>query len=154
MKHENGFTLLEVLIAIAIFGIAFAVVLMILTAVSTASLTSGRQEGFEQVKNNLAVEFSNSVRWAKDVQVGGTTLTVDGLPYTLNSGRITKDGQPITPANITVTDFSVGQYSTVPGYSSVKIIIGLADTNLATITDSEKIVVSQRILSFEEGSTP
>ncbi|WP_085368837.1 prepilin-type N-terminal cleavage/methylation domain-containing protein [Leifsonia sp. NCR5] len=91
--RESGFTLIEVLIAMMVFGI-----ISVLVAYSlTLSMTLTRSSRANEVAANLAAQQVDIARSAKDVfsVVSGTvTQTIDGTQYTITkiAGWVTSTG--------------------------------------------------------------
>lgn len=91
--RESGFTLIEVLIAMMVFGI-----ISVLVAYSlTLSMTLTRSSRANEVAANLAAQQVDVARSAKDVfsVVSGTvTQTIDGTQYTITkvAGWVTSTG--------------------------------------------------------------
>lgn len=91
--RESGFTLIEVLIAMMVFGI-----ISVLVAYSlTLSMTLTRSSRANEVAANLAAQQVDTARSAKDVfsvVSGTTTQTIDGTKYTVTkvAGWVTSTG--------------------------------------------------------------
>ena len=141
---RQGFTLIELLVGIGMSAIIFVVVGSLLVSILTTNSKGRRQEAFEQVKNDVLGELSNAVRWADEVSLSGGQLVVDEVVYEETTGRIVKNGQPLTPAGVRVENFEVRQLSAATDLASVRITADLEDANLAAARDRLTIVVSQR----------
>lgn len=141
---KTGFTLIELLVAMGLASIVFLLTSSLLMTVITANSKSQKTEIFEKVKNDLGMELSGVVRWGKDIKVLGNGIMVDGIKYHNVSGRIYKNGEPITPENIEVSEFEVKDFSTDKNYASVVISAELANKTDSVSHDELRIVVSQR----------
>lgn len=91
--RESGFTLIEVLIAMMVFGITSVLVAYSLTL----SMTLTRSSRANEVAANLAAQQIDTARSAKDVfsvKSGTTTQTIDGTDYTITKtvGWVTSTG--------------------------------------------------------------
>ena len=142
---RKGFTLVELMIAMTLSALIFVTVSSLLVTILTANTKSRRQEAFEQVKNDLGSEFSSTLRWAQEVVIGeDDSLTVDGKVYRADGGRLTKDGQAITPEGVRVESFSVNSLSRSADLTSVKVEVELTDASFNLAQDRLVVVVSQR----------
>jgi prepilin-type N-terminal cleavage/methylation domain-containing protein len=141
---RKGFTLIELLVAIGISSVVFMIVGSVLALFVAQNTKSVRQEAFEQVKNNLAVELSNSIRWGNEISYGLGSLVVDGITYDLTGGTINKNGSSLISSNVVVTRFEIADKSTNPELKSFEIDIEFTDRNYAVYRDQMHLVVSQR----------
>ncbi|MGO4592872.1 prepilin-type N-terminal cleavage/methylation domain-containing protein [Leifsonia sp. 2TAF2] len=91
--RDRGFTLIEVLVAMMVFGVLSVLVAYLLTTAMTLTRTSRSSE----VAANLAAQAIDKARSATDVFTvvsGATTTTVDGTTYTVTraAGWLTNTG--------------------------------------------------------------
>lgn len=120
---KRAFSLIELIIGMAIFGVVLTVVLSLLLSVSKSNLSDERRNTMEQAKNNIGVELTNAIRWSAAITLtpidaaGNNEITVDGKRYRLEAKRILKGEEPITPAEVEVTKFKIvdmGRKGTAP----------------------------------------
>ncbi len=152
--YRTGFTLIELLIALGISSIIFVVVSTVLASIMTANMKSRRMESFEQVKNSLAAEITGSVKWSETVNFTENSLAANERVYSLESGRIWKNGEPITPESVKINSFTISNYSTLIGLVGLEVNIEMEDANNALLKDSLKVVISQRKTTVEQGGEP
>ena len=145
---KKAFTLIELVIALGMSAIVFVVVSSLVVMILSTNTKARRQEVFEQTKNDLVVELINNVRWGKQVDVtdnGETdTLTVDSVVYRLEDGRVTKNGEPISPQSVEITSFDIGDYSAQDGLAGLEIKLGMRDRSFSLLTDTLEVAVAQR----------
>jgi len=67
MRMKKGLTLIELLVTLGVSGLVFVVVGSIIGILFTTSTRDKRLEVFEQVKNDVAAELSNTLRWGQVV---------------------------------------------------------------------------------------
>lgn len=125
MKNQKGFTLIEILLALTLSSFVFVIVSTLIMTLFTANTKSRRSESLQQVKNDLFVELSNSIRWAKVINIdqASNSLVLDAATYTLNNGAIYKNGAVLTPGNVEVTSFEMREAVTVAEYPGVELTI-------------------------------
>lgn len=150
MKNRKGLTLIEMMIAISLSSLIFLLVSSLMMMVINSNTRSKNREDFEQVKNDLQAEFTNRIRWGEVVQAAGNILTIDGVIYTLDTGKLMKDGEVISPKNVTITSFEVKNLSTDPQLASLELKIGLESATSTVQKDSMRLVVSQRQTSLKK----
>jgi hypothetical protein len=143
-RIRTGVTLIEMMIAISLSSFVFIIVSSLMMTLINNNTKSKRNEGFEQVKNDLQGEFTNRIRWGEVVEAGTDILTTDGINYTLGDGKILKDGVAITPENIKITSFEIKNLSTTPEFVSIDIKVALQSHDSAIVNDNLHLVVSQR----------
>jgi prepilin-type N-terminal cleavage/methylation domain-containing protein len=143
-KHQEGLTLIELLIGITISSLIFLVSTSLVAALFSTNTKQKYQESLEQVKNDLTSEFSTNVRWGKSIKVASNELTVDDIKYTLRDSRIYKGSNPLTPADVDIERFEIKNYSTTATEVSIEIDISMQHKTYNSAQDVLKIVVSQR----------
>lgn len=141
---KKGFTLIELLIALTMSGMIFIAVSSLLVTLLNSNTKSRRQEVFEQAKNDIFVELTNSVRWGEVVNYDGVELAVDEIVYKLDGSSILKNGEAFTSSGVEITRFEVTDRSGVDGLTSFFIEIGMRDRNFNINQDTLTLVVSQR----------
>ena len=139
-----GFTLVELLIAMGMAAFIFVTVSSFLVTLLSSNTKSRRQEAFEQVKNDLAAEFSNSIRWAGTITTTINDMTVDDTHYELVGGRIVRNSEAITPENVEVIEFTVADLSATASLASLRIEVLMRDANYGLTQDRLTLTVSQR----------
>jgi len=144
IKKNPGFTLIELLVAMGVASLVFLLTSSVLITVISANSKSQKVEAFEQVKNNLGRELSGAVRWGENVSITGNDIEADDVRYHFESGRVYKNGEPITPAEVEVVDFRVSNNSADPKYSSLVITAELVHRHDVLAHDVIRVVVSQR----------
>lgn len=146
------FLSIEILVAIAVASFIFLISSLIF--ISLYFNQQNKQEAkFDLAKNDILNEVSNTVRWAKSITVLASHNSFisempngDKFTFSLISGRILKNDNPITPASITIKSFEVQNLSRNPKYASLVILTELASKDNETLADSMRLVVSQRYL--------
>lgn len=145
---KTGFTLVELLIALALSGLIFVMASSLMVTLLATQTKSRKLETFDQTKNDLYVDLYHTLKWSKSItfQDHGQIdeLTADTTLYRLQDGRLLKNDVPLTSQNIIVSAFDIASYSTTPDYSSLAITISLQDNNFNLSQDTLKVVVSQR----------
>lgn len=164
-NHTAGFTLIEILVSFALSAVVFVVVSTILATLFLSNTKGKKQEKFEQVKNDLFVELTNSIRWGKNVIIdeSGKTITVINDTatdtYSYNGTSLLKNGKTLGSKDVDVYSFTVTEFFTVPvdpsilppdpqaGHSpnpGVKMQIGLRDKSDGVTTDALDLFVAHR----------
>ena len=108
--YSKAFTLIEILVGLALSAAIFVVTTSLVVNIFSSSLKSRQAELMEQVKNDLSAEFGNSVRWADSVSFVGGLLQIDALSYKLDGGRLYKGSSAITPEEVEITKFEITKY--------------------------------------------
>ncbi len=144
MKKDSwGMTLIEILVGLAISVAILLVASSLIVNLLSLDRRNEEEQLMEQIKNDLHFELSTNIKWAKDVQLGINSITLDGTTYTLDQGRIYKNDTPITPESVTVDSFEFYDRSVSPDFVSLEITVSLKH-KYTTISDSLRFVVSQR----------
>ena len=148
-KGTEGFTLIEILVAITMAAIIFIAVLALMQAIMGSSRKTKMKQTIEQTKNDLLIDISNNTKWAEAgtlevpsnpdegwIKVGGE------LEYRLDTGegRIQRNGEYLTSKNIVIEDFIVNQHND----SSLEIEINMKHKINPDLKDSMVIIVSPR----------
>lgn len=157
MKFKNyltsGITLIELLVGIALSGMVFLGASSLVLVLFTSNARTGQLEELAQSRNDLDIEFSNSVKWATliDISVpnqlylefsGGPTAVT--YVYDSSNRSLLKNAVPMLSENVAVTQFEFKNLSVAPGLMSLKIDIGLEHTRFSSVKDLVSLVVSQR----------
>ena len=151
MRMKKGLTLIELLVTLGVSGLVFVVVGSIIGILFTTSTRDKRLEVFEQVKNDVAAELSNTLRWGQVVdcsQMG--RMSIDGGVYEVRDGRLVKGDEVLTPESVRVTNFSVVNRSRTATLASCEVVVELVLVNYDLAQDTVKIVVSQRRTESQE----
>jgi prepilin-type N-terminal cleavage/methylation domain-containing protein len=160
-KYCGGFTLIELLIGIALSSLIFLGSSSLVFSVFASNAKVRQLDLIEQAKSDLTIELNNNLRWAQAISISADfhTLTIasaDGKTaiYSLQNGAVIKNGQPLTPKNISVTDFTIQDYSlqSTSAEKSLLISITLQNAQFNAVADTLKIVVSQRFGSIPNTS--
>lgn len=109
-KTNRAFSLIEILIGLAVSAAIFVVVTTLVVNIFSSSAKGRQNEMLEQVKNDLSAEFGNSVRWADSISYVSGVLQIDSINYRLKDGRLFKDAQALTPEAIEITNFAVTEF--------------------------------------------
>lgn len=148
---KKGFTLMELLLALGMSALIFVVVSSLMVTILSSNTKSKRNEVFEQIKNDLVVEFINRVRWAQVVSAednaSSDVITADADRYMLNNGILLRNNEPITPENIEVTRFDVVNKSNIENKAGLEITVSFRDRNFVLLEDVLNIQVAQRVRS-------
>lgn len=149
-RSSQGFTLVELMVAISISGIIFLAVSALIGTLFSSSARVTQLDALSQIKDDIAKDMSNSVRWAPDVSVspGNDELTLtsaqgeDTLYHVVDS-QLFKNDTPLSPIDYEVTDFSVHDYG-AGRLASLDIELSLRSKKFTARTDTIKLVISQR----------
>lgn len=146
---KKGFTLIEIVLALGLSTVVFLMMSAILVTVLNSNTKNTREEAFEQAKNNITVGISNEIRWAEDIEYEPgnlATLTLDKgkIKYAVSDGKLTKNGDAITPENVKVTKFTIENRSTTMDTFSLVLQIEMENKQISTEKDRLRIVASQR----------
>lgn len=152
---KRGMTLVELIVSIAIAGIIMTGISSLIMTLFVSNNRNKQLEAIEQNKYRLQTQISESVKWAKTINIspGMLTLTsVDnhGVPvttiYKLENKFIYKDGQPLTGSDVEITNFDITDNSANPaaGITGLTIDVKLRHKLLTSLTGRLKIVTSQR----------
>ncbi len=155
---RRGFTLIELLVAMTLAGFIFVISSTVLFTIFRSDTRSRKLEKVEQVKNDLFVELSNEIRWAKGVSIdsGASTLKITDAEdketvYAFSGSSLTKNGQKITPNSVAITKFDLEEYLTVPAnvtghspYPGVKVEVEFLDQVTGLTADTLKLFVAMR----------
>lgn len=117
--NKKGFTFIEILIGLSISAAIFIIATSLVVNIFSSTTKSKQMQVLEQAKNDLQAEFGNSVRWADSISYIGNTLQIDTTTYTLQDGVVMRNGSPITPSEVEVTDFDVVRHETAASGSSL-----------------------------------
>lgn len=153
---KKAFTLLEILIALALSSMIFLLVSSLLVTMLTTNTKNSRKEVFEQTKNDISVSLSNDIRWAEKVSFtpnDPATININdnSVVYEVKNNALVKNSEPITPDNIKIVSFTVENRSNDANLGSYNINIEMEHAQLSTTKDRLKIVVSQRKIKQEVG---
>jgi prepilin-type N-terminal cleavage/methylation domain-containing protein len=149
MKNRKGLTLLELMVSMSLASMVFILAGSFMAFVVNKNTKNQRTELFEQAKNDLARELTNSIKWAEHIEVTGSGVVADGANFHLASGKIKKNGEDISPDGITVNSFEVKDYSLSPTLSSLQIRVEMQNSTYPLSKDSLRLVISQRKTEVE-----
>lgn len=145
-----GFTLIEILVAISISGIIFLAASALLVSLVSSNARVSQLDAMSQVKDDIAKDLSNSIRWASDIVVStendGITITDtqgDSTTYRTDTNRLLKNDTPIHSDEFEVTQLSVHDYS-AGGQASLEIQLAIRSKKFTARNDTIRLVVSQR----------
>jgi prepilin-type N-terminal cleavage/methylation domain-containing protein len=141
---KKGFTLIELVIAISLSSVIFILAGSMMAFMINSNSKNLRQESFEQVKNDLVMEFSNALKWGTEINFATGEITADGKEYKLADGKIYKNGESLTGAGVVIDSFDITNYSGSPGIVSLLIEVKMHNANFPLSTDTMEMVVSQR----------
>jgi prepilin-type N-terminal cleavage/methylation domain-containing protein len=148
-RRKKGFTVIELLIAMVITAMILIGAGSILTFLLKSNNRVTQTNSLDQSENDLQSELYSAVRWAKAVSNTSNSLTTTALDdtvnvYALSSGKITKNGTPVTASDIVVSSFLVENLSQSPTYASVQMQIQLRHIQPGNVPKTITIVASQR----------
>jgi len=140
-KVNSGFTLIELLLALVTTLIILIATTSLIVSVLKSGAKNTAREVLQQTKNDLSTDFSNNVRWAKQINIKNDedSVEIDGINYKFDGTKITKRGEDFTSSNVVVTSFLVEQYAT-----SLGIRVELESKQDPNIKDSLYLVISPR----------
>ncbi len=149
---KKGFTLMEMLLAVGLASVVFGLAGSLTAFIMERNTRDLKQEELEQAKNDLTVELSNAVRWAKDVEVLSDGVMVDGVSYILDDGKVRKAGEAVTSDDVVINRFEVKNYSATSRRVSLEISVEVSSARSSIYNDSMRIVVSQRQTEVVNGT--
>jgi len=128
---------------------------LILTLFGTSGKVK-KSQTLDQTKNDIQVELSNNIRWAKIIDFDSNSITADANVYKFESdGKVYKNGAALTPGDVLVKNVTIKDYSrAVTGgeaLSSLNISLDLEDVRSSNTSDHLSLVVSQRRTKIETG---
>jgi len=152
--NYQGFTLIELIIGVLITTFIFlGASALILTLFGTSGRVQ-KSQSLDQAKNDIQVELTNNIKWAKILMIGPDSITADGVIYKFESdGRLYKNGIPMTSGEIFLKNVLVSDLSRtrVSGEEliSLKVSLDLESKRSSNISDHLNLVVSQRRTRIE-----
>lgn len=148
MKNkQKGFTLIEILLGVTVSSLIFLTAGSVFALLFRSDAKTEKLSLMAQVKNDLQIEFSNSIRWATQIDfINGASpeITVDATRYNLQDGRIYKNSEPITPRELSIKKLTINNNSNSSELKSLEITAEVENKNFPSSQDVIKIVVSQR----------
>lgn len=155
IQKQSGFTLVELLLGVTISVMIFLTASSFILLLFNTDLKSRRSQALEQAKYAIGQEISTAIKWAQKIDVAPNQITIDdSTVYKLQDGQIFKNGDPITPDTIEISNLEIKDYSVVSSLKSLEISMQLSFKNYATIQDTYKITASQRLLVIEGEDIP
>ena len=155
-SNIKGFTLIELIIGVLITTFIFlGASALILTLFGTSGRVQ-KSQSLDQAKNDIQVELTNNIKWAKILLIEPDSITADGVIYKFESdGRLYKNGIPMTSGeiflkNVYITDLSRTRVSGEE-LISLKVTLDLESKRSSNISDHLNLVVSQRRTKIEIG---
>lgn len=141
--------MIELMVSIGLASIVFILAGSFMAFVVEKNTKNQRTELFEQAKNDITRELSNSIKWAETVTMtdggdGLDTLSVDKSVFELNSGKLERDHESITPDGVVITGFNVQNFSQSPTLASLQIVVKMQNSSFPLSQDVLRLVVSQR----------
>lgn len=149
-KTQKGFTLIELLVGVLISVMIFLTAGSMIALLFRTDMRTKNTENLEQTKNDIQGELSNKIRWAQDISFSPSSLTLDETEYTLTSGRLLKNGDPLTSSDVVIKSFNILNLSRSTDIYSLEITIEMENKHQTTAQDIMKLVVSQRKTTFEQ----
>jgi prepilin-type N-terminal cleavage/methylation domain-containing protein len=140
-KTNSGLTLIEILVGLALSSMVFIVASSLVVSMMSYSTKSKESQALEQTKNDLAANFSTSVRWAGQIEAvdNGSEIKIDGVEYKLAGDQITKGGDALTSGDVKIDSFVVNKYKT-----SMEINVDMESKQNSNVTDTLNIIISPR----------
>ena len=122
MKLRTGFTLMELLIGMTLISFIFLGVITATVVLLNSNARVKQIDHLEQAKNDLQLEFANTIRWAKAITlISPSELSITNsddstslYQFDSTNKRITKNGVPITSDTVDITNFEIHDYSRLP----------------------------------------
>ncbi len=165
MKHNQGLTLVELLIGILLTSMIFLAASSLVVTLFTSNTRTKQLDEVQQVKNDIFNELSNAIKWSATVTVDSVnklkvvtfaddsgvshsyTYEYDSTTQTLTKQVDTNPAASLHSNKVEVTDFEIMDRSVNPAAGaprSLDIFIGLRDAQQPTIVEAFRIVASQR----------
>lgn len=143
---KNGFTLLELIVGMAIAALIFLAVSSLIVLLFSSNTRTKQLDQLAQTKNDLQIELSNTIKWGQDISFTNSPaqISVDSVVYRLDSEQIYKNDVPLTSFLVRVTNMEIHNYSVNPQYVSLDITVDLEHKNISVVHDQLHFVVSQR----------
>jgi len=155
MKLRTGFTLMELLIGMTLISFIFLGVITATVVLLNSNARVKQIDHLEQAKNDLQLEFANTIRWAKAITlISPSELSITNsddstslYQFDSTNKRITKNGVPITSDTVDITNFEIHDYSRLPAPSprSIQLFIEMQHHDFSSVRETFRLVVSQRI---------
>jgi len=155
MKLRTGFTLMELLIGMTLISFIFLGVITATAVLLNSNARVKQIDHLEQAKNDLQLEFSNSIRWAKAITiVSPSELTItnsdsstSAYQLDVSTKRIVKNGVPITSDTVDIMNFEINDYSRLPAPAlrSLQLFIEMQHHDFSAVRQTFRLVVSQRV---------
>ncbi len=124
-NNQKGFTLLELLIVVAIIGLLASLILVGLTAFRTRGRDARRIADIKQVQNGLEVYYTKNLRYPCNSNYAGALDSWEGLTTILTTGGVGISQIPQDPLG---QNNSYG-YATDESCQSYVIVTGLEDAD-------------------------
>lgn len=105
--NKKGFTLIEIMIVLAIFGVLMIAASDMLINVLQNSAKSVSQNEVRQNANKIMQDITSQIRGSTGVTQSASPWTINGNTYTLNSGDLTKNGQTINTSKVSVQNLNI-----------------------------------------------
>jgi prepilin-type N-terminal cleavage/methylation domain-containing protein len=156
IDRQSGFSLVELLVAVALSGVLFLGVSMLMISLFSSNTRVRQIDRIEQTKNDLAIELTNAIRWAKIVtfETNAIILQPDSTTtntYSFSDNRLYKNNSPITPPDVIVDNFMAQNFGASPNLPLVEISMDIADKQFSTVNSHVRFVVSQRVNTITAG---
>lgn len=149
-KNTRGLGMIELLLGITMSALIFLVSTSLITTLFRSDTKSRSSQSIDQAKNDIMSELATRIRWAESVTFDGAHLVVDSVSYRIEGGRMYRGDDPLTPREVTIDGWEVSNYSLVDSLASYEIEIAMHHTTATSLTDSLRLVVSQRQTQIDE----
>ncbi|MEK7165317.1 MAG: hypothetical protein AAB874_00735 [Patescibacteria group bacterium] len=159
MKHRTsiiqGFSLIELLAGISLTGMIFLGSTSLMFALFNSNSRVKQLDILEQTKNDLQVELSNQVRWAKTVNIlspqqldiEATNGEVISYRCDLAAKNFLKNESTLTPKQVVISNCTIRNFSRTISHIpvSLELLIEMHHKEFIAVKDTLRLVVSQRV---------
>lgn len=158
---NKGLTLIELLVYAAVAGIFIVLILSILNSFFKSRNTVRKLSLLENSLTLVFNDFTQEIHWSDDASINGDVLTLtqtetnDGsgqveVEYKVSNGQLLKNGNPITPPQVTVTTFEVKNVAPEGKIKCLEITLELEHTGAdPKILAENKTTISLRKTKFQ-----
>jgi len=153
-----GFTLVELLVGIALSSLIFMAISTLMLVLFSSSSRVAQMDRLEQTQNDLQAELSNAIRWADQVDVTDSARIKvyhesEETEYYIEEGRLYKKtstamqvltSQDVLINSLTAVNYSTASFGEPDPKVSLNITIEMQDKQFFHVLDTVNLVVSQR----------